>query len=570
MKDMSTASAETKDPRVFAALAALAVLCWFVLFHDLGGPALVEPDEGRNAEVAREILLLGDWVTPHYDFIPYLDKPMFFFSLAAGVFKLFGISEFSARLPAALAGLGCLLLVYDLGRRCSGRWAALWSGLVLATCPIFMAFSRAVIFDMPLAFFITLALWGFVRGKAADAGAAGKFYLVMYAATAAAVLTKGPIGVAIPVLVIAPYLLVRRRPPLRAMRPLQGAVLLLMIAAPWYLWAEAHNPGYLRYFFVEENFLRYLTPQFNRGQPWYYYFEVFAVGFLPWTVLLQLPFTRAASLKDDDRLLFVLWTAVPFIFFSFSAAKQPGYVLPAFPPLALLVGSAMAKAAEAAPRMRRSLAVPWIVLLVAAGSFTLVLFSPSLLPPRAAAEVSFFLTPITWLIISVLLVSLLAAAGASVWASPTKYYVTSCVVFCVLHLFAMGIFDRISKKRSSKELAEKTISLIQPGDQVVVYNDYLSSLPFYLGAEKPLWVIVSGGGNVIMGSHYMAEKKPRPSRGSGDVVLSFDKFAEVWDHTSARLIVFLEERKIPNLAADVGREPRRLLTVGEIAIVTNQ
>jgi len=568
---MSSTTAETKDHQAFVALAALAVLCSFILFHDLGGPALVEPDEGRNAEVAREILLLGDWVTPHYDFIPYLDKPMFFFSLAAGAYKLFGISEFSARLPAALAGLGCVLLVLDLGRRFSGPWAALWSGLVLATCPIFMAFSRAVIFDMPLSFFITLALWAFARGNAADANAAGRFYLIMYIAAAAAVLTKGPIGVAIPVLVIGPYLLVRRKPALRGMKPLQGAALLLLIAAPWYLWAEAHNPDYLRYFFFEENFLRYLTPQFDRGQPWYFYLEVFAVGFLPWTAVLQLPFTRAPALKQDGRLLLVLWTVVPFIFFSFSAAKQPGYVLPAFPPLALLVGTAIANALQAAsPRMRRPLAVPWIVLFLAAGSFTLVLFAPSLAPPGAAAGVSSVLTPSSTLIIPALLVSLLAATAASVWASPPKYYVTSCIVFCVLHLFAMGIFDRIAKSRSSKELAQKTMRLIQSGDQVVVYNDYLSSLPFYLRSEKPLWVVVPERPNVIMGSHYMAEKKPRPSRGSGEAVLSFDKFAAVWEHAPARLIVFVQEKKLPKLVANIGREPKRLLTVGDIAVVTNQ
>src|ERR1043166_4242300 len=112
---MSKPPAEPKSRAWIVGVAALAVLCWFVLFNDLGGPALVEPDEGRNAEVAREILLLGDWVTPHYDFIPYLDKPMFFFWLAAGAYKLFGISEFSARLPAALAAL-------EIGRAsCRGR-----------------------------------------------------------------------------------------------------------------------------------------------------------------------------------------------------------------------------------------------------------------------------------------------------------------------------------------------------------------------------------------------------------------------------------------------------------------
>ncbi|HEY6199060.1 MAG TPA: glycosyltransferase family 39 protein [Candidatus Binatia bacterium] len=568
---MSKPPAEPKSRAWIVGVAALAVLCWFVLFNDLGGPALVEPDEGRNAEVAREILLLGDWVTPHYDFIPYLDKPMFFFWLAAGAYKLFGISEFSARLPAALAALGCVLLVYDFGRRFVGPWSALWSALVLVTCPMVMAFSRAVIFDMPLAFFITLALWAFARGKTADANAAGKFYLVMYAAAAAAALTKGPIGLAVPALVIGPYLLVRRKPTLRAIKPLLGAALFLLIAAPWYLWAEARNPDYLRYFFIEENFLRYLTPRFNRGQPWYFYFEVLAVGFLPWTTLLQLPFTRAAALKDADRLFIVLWAVVPFFFFSFSAAKQPGYILPAFPPLALLTGTAIASVLQsAAPRTRRPLAVPWIVLLIPMGYFAAALFFPSLLPPGATDVISPFLTQPTWLFIPTVFLLLLVVTGASLWASPPKYYVASCIAFCALHLFASGIFDRISNKRSSKELAEKVMPLIRPGDQVVVYSNYMSSLPFYLRAEKPLWVVVSDGGGAVMGSFYMAEKKPRPARGSGDAVMSFDKFAEVWDHSPARLFVFVEEKKLPKLAANVGREPKRLSTVDEIALVTNQ
>jgi hypothetical protein len=112
--------------------------------------------------------------------------------------------------------------------------------------------------------------------------------------------------------------------------------------------------------------------------------------------------------------------------------------------------------------------------------------------------------------------------------------------------------------------------LIQPGDQVVVYNDYLSSLPFYLRSEKPLWVVVPEKSNVIMGSHYMADKKPRPSRGSGEAVLSFDKFAAVWEYAPARLIVFVQDKKLPKLVANIGREPKRLLTVGDIAVVTNR
>ncbi|HEY1267074.1 MAG TPA: glycosyltransferase family 39 protein [Candidatus Binatia bacterium] len=563
------APAEIKNR--FAPIAALAVLCWIVLFHNLGGPALIEPDEGRNAEVAREILVLGDWVTPHYDFIPYLDKPMPFFWLAAGAYKLFGISEFSARLPAALAALGCLLLVYDLGRRRAGPWAALWSVLVLATCPMFMAFSRAVIFDMPLAFFITLALWAFIRGGTAEANAAWKFYMLMYAAAGAAVMVKGPVGAGVPGLIIGIYWLVYRRPPLRAMKPFYGAVLLLLIAAPWYLWADARNPGYMRYFFVEENFLRYLTPHFNRVKPWHFYFEVLAVGFLPWIALLHLPFMRASAQKTADKLLLVLWAAVPFIFFSFSAAKQPGYILPMFPALALLVGPAIAGVLEAtSQRMRRALAVPWLVFLVPVTYLSLALLIPGLLPPGATAAALTFIPQPSWLFITVFILLLLFVAGASLWASPPTYFVASCVALSALHLFASGVFDRISNSRSSRELAAKALPLIRPDDQLAVYSNYMSSLPFYLSVERPFWVIASEGGTDIMGSFYMAAKNPRPALGSGDVIMSFDKFAELWHHPPARLIVFVEEKKLSRLAADVGAVPKPLLTFGGVAIVTNQ
>lgn len=570
---MSKPAADAKDGRRLLGIAALAVLCWFVLFHNLGGPALVDPDEGRNAEVAREILVLDDWITPHSNFIPYLDKPVFFYWLVAGAYKLFGVSEFSARLPSALAAVGCVLLIFDLGRRFAGSWSGLWSGLVLATSPAFMAFSRAVIFDMPLAFFITLAFWAFARAEMAGGRIGAKFFVAMYGAIAGAVLTKGPVGLAVPALVIGGYLLVWQRGRLLGvMKPLYGAVVLLLIAAPWYLWAEARNPGYLHYFFFEENFLRYVTPRFNRVQPWYFYFEVLAIGFLPWTSLLALPFTRASGLQDEHRLLIVLWAVVPFIFFSLSAAKQPGYILPAFPALALLIGITIARTLELRTR-RIPLGLPWLALLTAFGYFALGLFFPQLWPASLAESVGRFpglMTRFSWTSIGTLIILLFGLIAASLWARQLEFYAATCVFFVVFHLFALGIFSDVSRLRSSKELAAKALPLIRSDDQLVIYNGYLSSLPFYIRAEQPLWVVVPEHGAAVMGSFYIAEKNPPAARGSGTPVLSFDKFAEVWDHSPVRLIVFLEEKKLPRLAGDVGAAPKRLLTAGNVVLVSNR
>src|SRR5512142_1785889 len=145
-------------------VAILFLFCAFVLFFQLGAAALFEPTEGRNAEIGREILLTHDWITPHDDFIPVLDKPIFFHWMVAICYKILGVSEASARLPAVMAGLGTVILAFFLARQCFGLWPALWAALILTTGLQFFALSRIVLLDMPLTLFITLSLWCFYHG----------------------------------------------------------------------------------------------------------------------------------------------------------------------------------------------------------------------------------------------------------------------------------------------------------------------------------------------------------------------------------------------------------------------
>jgi 4-amino-4-deoxy-L-arabinose transferase-like glycosyltransferase len=192
------------DRRLFWLLLSV---CLLSLFYQVGTAGLFEPDEGRNAEKAREVLLLNDWVTPHENFFPVLDKPMFFYWLIAIFYKAFGLSEWAARLPSALAAFGCFALVYRFARIHWGPWEALWSGLILISAMEFFILSRVVIFDMSLTFCIALALYSFYQAAHADEPVRRRIYcLLMYGAFAAGTLIKGLVGLLIPGLIIFFYL----------------------------------------------------------------------------------------------------------------------------------------------------------------------------------------------------------------------------------------------------------------------------------------------------------------------------------------------------------------------------
>lgn len=557
-------------------ITVLSLLCLFVLFHNLGGAAFFEPDEGRNAEVAREILLLKDWVTPHYDFIPYLDKPIFLYWLVASSYRLFGISEWSARLPSALAALGCVLLVYDLARTRLGVWGALWSSLVLLTSTEFFAFSRLVIFDMTLTFFITLSLWAFYRGSYGDQKARRGFFLLMYAAMGLGTLVKGPIGLILPGMVICVYLLLGRRwSILREINLVPGFMIFMLIVIPWYALAELRNPGYLRYFLFEEHILRYLTPHFHRSQPWYYYFEVMLVGFLPWTVLIPSVVRGLRREPRDDACLFLLsWAVLPFLFFSLSSSKLPGYILPIFPPVSILTGLVVIRILnDPSERERWVLSIPWLTLILVHFYFVLALFWPGVLPrelQRYSLQISALIRQSFVPMALPFFLLLILATWASLWGEQEHYYFISSAVLFLLFLLNGKIIGPISSLLSSKELVEKSAALIRPEDQIVIYDTNRSSLPFYLNVSRPIWIVWSGRKSSIMGSFYMAEKKPQPAAGYGQVLFTFDEFSMASKESPRRLLIFVEEKGFTRLHKQLNALPKRLLKISEVILVTNE
>jgi 4-amino-4-deoxy-L-arabinose transferase-like glycosyltransferase len=554
----------------------LFIFIAWVLFSNLGVAALIEPDEGRNAEIAREILLLRDWVTPHYDFIARLDKPILFFDLVALSYKVFGISEWSARLPSALTAFGCLSLTYFFSRSLFGRWAAFWSTLILLTSLEFFALSRIVILDMLLTFFLTLALCCFFLGqRGVERGGRKIQFVLMYAAMGAATLVKGPIGVMLPTAVIVFYLVFTKRWMLvRHMEIPLGISIFLLTAAPWYILVEYRNPGYLHHFFWKENVARFATSQFKHSGSWYYFIMVLSAGFLPWTVML--PTTIANLWKrslDGERLFMILWIALPLLGFSLSSSKLPHYILPIFPPLAIVVGMTVAKVlTNSSAKTSWLLSFPAVFFFLLSIVVILLALWPQFLPYRLQGYVhATFAGTSTWLFIAinVALVLVLVGIRRRLGGRQIFLYAATCIGFAVFILCAEPILATVSLNRSSKQLAEKAVLFIRDKDQLVLYGGYPSSLPFYLNIQRPIWVVWSGKKSKVLGSDYVAKERPEPAANYGKVLYTHEEFAELWKTSKQRFVVFVDSGAVDRFERLIGPRPRILFQHGDTVLVEN-
>jgi 4-amino-4-deoxy-L-arabinose transferase-like glycosyltransferase len=551
----------------------LCAICLIILFFNLGAAALFEPDEGRNAEKAREILLLNDWVTPHQNFLPVLDKPIFFYWLVALSFKLFGLSDWSARLPSALAAVGCLVLVYRFARDQWGFWEAVWSPLILATSVEFFALSRLVIFDMTLTFFNTLSLVNFYAAAKAENRASRRLNLfLMYAAMGAGTLTKGPISVVIPGMVIFFYFLMARKWSfLKEMDLLLGAFIYFAIVTPWYAWVEIRNPGYLRYFLWEENFIRYLTPHFGRTEPWYYFFLVLGAGFLPWTFLL--PFTARKSWKEstDTAILFLLlWVLLPFVFFSLSKSKLPHYILPIYPPLALLAAKTMVGIVRESSRNQKwRLYLPWVAAVVPVVYLAAGKAWPSILPHVVHQAINGLGASFWIFCVSLIVAAIIFAVVTS--GEPAKQdraYLLYGVGTAIFILFVGHVLVEVSPNRSAKELADKARPFAAQQDRFVIYDTDLEGLPYYLRVDKPIWLVWSGSKDSVMGSIYIAEKRPQASSEYGQVLFTFDEFRRQWKDGKQKLLVFVKAKNLGRIDPGQTDDPKILLRVNEFVLAT--
>ncbi len=354
-------------------LLLAVVLIWFA---NLEYCKLTKPDEGRYAEIAREMVATGDWVTPRLNGLKYFEKPVLQYWATATAFVVFGEHEWTARLWTALTGLLGIIMVFFTARRLWGGDAGLLSAAVLASSLLFVAMGHMNTLDMSVAFFMAAGLCGFLLAQ--HDGATPRetrwWMLLAWAALALAVLSKGLIGIVLPGAVLVLYTLIERDWVLwKRLHLVSGLLLFLAIAAPWFIVVSRANPEFAHFFFIHEHFERFLTTAHKRYEPWWYFIPVLVLGILPWLLVMGDALRNAwkangAAERFKPRRFLLIWVVFIFVFFSKSDSKLASYVLPIFPALALLIGERLTRITP-----RRTF---WLVLPIAVLALGIALMAP--------------------------------------------------------------------------------------------------------------------------------------------------------------------------------------------------
>lgn len=544
----------------------LAIVFSVFYFIWLGHTPLFTPDEGRYTEIAREMLRSHDFVTPRLDAVPFLDKPALYYWLQAAALGVFGIKEVAVRFFPACFGIAGCLLCYGFGRALFNRRTGLLAALLLATSPLYFAAAHYANLDLEVAVLISGSLLSLITAlKNPAQPKVGLLYLA-YAFAGFAFLTKGMIAIAFPALILAAWiLLLGRWSVILRLRLFTGLLLSAAIALPWYALAQHANPDFLHYFFVEQQVSRFLsTGEFNNKTPFWFYLPIVLIGFLPWTSFLFQSLVKtiqsiwANKQAHATELFLVCWLAIVFVFFSIPHSKTITYILPVFPPMALLTAHTLSTKWASA----KNHALPAIIFTVLCS-----LFGSALL-----LDYHFH-----WLALSSAMTPTLTALGCllifggviSLCLSRVRLpillgYLTAWSVAFLLILTANAPY---LNDRTIKPLLPDLKAQLQPTDAVVSYYDFYQDLPLYL--DRTITIVADWQSPTIpTKDNWQRELWVQMKDRKENNLIDNAAFATRW-RSHQRLFVFLDQKYLSQFQATVG-EYHLINQYKDVVLVSNQ
>jgi 4-amino-4-deoxy-L-arabinose transferase-like glycosyltransferase len=457
----------------------LGVVVLAIALH-LGGPPLLDADEGRNAEVGREMAETNDYVMPRYNGLPYLDKPIVYFAAEAAVMEVLGPTELAARLPAYLFTIATAAVLFWFSRFIGANpWV---SAIIFLATPLTIAFARTVIFDSALTFFVVIALVTFHR---AIEERNARWSIGAWAAMGAAMITKGPVTFVLVLFVVLPF--AWRRKALRVLFPVLGIVLFAAVIAPWVWGVTQVVPEFVRYVAVTETVERMATKALQRTGPPWYFLPYLLAGALPWSLVALFSWRK---FKRDDLFL-LLWIFVPLVFFSLSQSKRPQYILPLMPAIALLIARVWDEA-----RTRGA-----AIVVTAFGGVLLaspLIFHRTKMKPEIAA-----VADETALMLGIAF----AVGGITALVAKRRELVLIALTIpvIVLPLAANPLMGALGERRSTKSFVARMQPHLTPQTHVIGVEAFTGSLIFYLG--RPITVVTSDASELT--SNYLVRRYER-------------------------------------------------------------
>ncbi|GHV53524.1 glycosyl transferase [Synergistales bacterium] len=537
-------------------IAVCAALLLIYLSPLLTHP-LFEPDEGRYAEIPREMIETGDYITPRLNYVKYFEKPVLLYWMNAASFKIFGMNEFAARFPCAALALAGIAAAALLGGYIFGGRAGLLSAVVLGTSLLYFAIGTINLTDMPVSCFITVAAASFY--VAARSGNR-RWYLLFYAATALAVLTKGLIGIILPGGVAFWYIVLTKKWRLaQDALYLPGIALFFIITVPWFYLVCKANPDFFRFFFIQEHFLRYATKMHGRYEPFWFFLPMIPAAILPWTGFALSLFGRGSVLRQpadkdakDANVYLLLWFGVILLFFSLSSSKLVPYIVPCMPPLAILTAAAIDRMIS-----RGEWGAP-----LAINAVTAALFSAALIGFAAANK---YIEHTEAVLISIGIALPFAGANILAWRrSRTKsdFAKKTALLLCagalLFSLALQGLYIPLGHTRSTRDVAELASKFAGEGVTIAVYGDILQGVPFYTRSRVAL---VNAVGELEYGMNEADGDERRKW------FMDLDTFRARWD-AGEPFVLIAEEKRLSELAV-LERSKRGRRGAGQYEVMLN-
>lgn len=514
----------------------LTLVLGSLFFLLLGSRPLFVPDEGRYAEIAREMLQSGNYLTPYLNGIKYFEKPILFYWLGAFALKIGGINLWSLRSINALLGLLGCLLTYATTRKLYDRLSGFLAALILGSSALYFVMVHMISLDLPVTVFFSASLYAFLLSNQTPLPKHRRFYMWLAASFAAlAVLTKGLIGIVFPCMIIASWIAIMGNWSILKRLYLPSSVIIfLLIVAPWHILVGMHNPEFFYFYFIEQHFLRYATVDIGHYQPVWFFIPNLLIGFFPWIVFLPQALVSAfPSWKQrrhyQNEIFFLLWIILVFVFFSFSKSKLIPYILPIFPPLAILVARYLSLAIIN-HKARLGIKVGYAALIIS--TFLLAigfyLFTHYLAVPHPkTAKIYLGLAAFT-------LVAGTLLAGFSVYRdrllNAVKMTFTTTWLFLLLVLAAIPSIDN----RTIQPLTHSLKPMLTTHDEVVTFDQYYQDLPFYLERRVS---ILNWRNELSFGMQH---------QDTHEWMIDDNTFWQRW-HSSRRIFIFIDLERFQQL-----------------------